>query len=388
MKGKKTLPVALTPLYLMVEDTICEEWNYPNKGNNMSKKVQVGIVGLGRISDMHFPAYINYDKAEIAVVCDSNEKVARRRAAALNCRWTTRYEDLLEDKSIQVLEILTPHHLHKSMVIDAAYADKHISVQKPMCLNITEAREMIDATKKANVLFKVFENFVFYPPYVLAKKLMEEGEIGDPLSIRIKLGSGGRGGWPIPLSAWVWRVNKESCGGGPVLFDDGYHKYSIALWFFGDVEEIYAHVDYTFDTIDAPSIVFFKFKEKDRLGTFEAAFQPHLWVSSKYYPADERVEITGTKGVIWITRCTAKLMDVPPIVLIKEGKTRSWEHIRADWMDSFTDSARYFIEECVIPNKDQPILTGEEGLRIIQCAHASYLSGETGEKVDPSSILD
>ena len=117
-----------------------------------------------------------------------------------------------------------------------------------MSRDVSEARAMIEAARKAKVHFKVFENFVFYPPYVLAKKLIDQGEIGDPLSIRIKLGAGGRGGWDIPLSAWLWRINWQASGGGPLLFDDGYHKYSLALYFFGEVEEIYAWVDFTFES--------------------------------------------------------------------------------------------------------------------------------------------
>lgn len=353
----------------------------------MSEKLKVGIIGAGRISDLHYSAYLNYDKAEISVICDVNEAVAKKRANELNCRWTTQYKEVLADKSISYVEILTPHQFHKDNLIDAVAAGKHVSLQKPMSRNVDEARQMIDAANKAGVLFKVFENFVFYPPYVLAKELMDQGEIGDPISIRIKLGSGGRGGWQVPLTSWIWRVDHNLSGGGPVLFDDGYHKYSIALWFFGDIDEIYAWVDYTYNVIDSPAIVFFKFKEHNRLGTFEASFQPHLWVNSKYYAADERVEITGTKGVIWITRCTAQLMDIPPVILMKEGYTRTWENIRSDWVDSFIDSSHHFVEQCIL-GEQEPLLTGEQGLKILQCIKASYLSSEKQERINPATITE
>ncbi len=82
------------------------------------------------------------------------------------------------------LEILVPHHLHEDLAVQAAAAGKHISLQKPMALDVAQADRIIAAARDAGVTLKVFENFVFYPPIQRARDLIDAGEIGDVLSIR------------------------------------------------------------------------------------------------------------------------------------------------------------------------------------------------------------
>lgn len=349
------------------------------------RKLKFGFIGGGRIADMHAPAYMNNERAEIYAVCDINEEVAKRRMKEWNCtKYYTNYLDMLEDKEIDAVEIITPHHLHRQMVIDAARAKKHISVQKPMAMNVKECDDMISACKKEGVKLKVFENFVFYPPYVKAKELIEQGEIGEPLTIRLKLGSCGKGGWWTPLTTWVWRLNYSECGGGPAIFDDGYHKFSTALYLFGDVEKVYAWIDRSFVYIDEPAMILWKYKDSEKYGYFEATLSPHITCRSKYYSADERVEIVGEKGVIWITRCTGKLLDIAPLILYKDGKTIYFENIRCDWLDSFWDGTEHFID-CILYDKE-PRLTGEQGKKVMQFAIASYISARENREVRPDEI--
>jgi predicted dehydrogenase len=109
------------------------------------------------------------------------------------------------------------------------------------------------------------------------------------------------------------------------------------------------------------------------------------WNCKKYYSADERVEITGEKGVIWITRCTGKLLDLPPLILYKDGKTTYFENIRCDWLDSFSDSVEHFID-CIIYDRE-PRLTGEQGKKVMQFAIAAYISAKEKREVRPDEIV-
>ena len=70
---------------------------------------------------------------------------------------------------VDAVEILVPHHLHCEMTVQACKAGKHVSVQKPMALNLSQCDEMIEAARENGVRLKVFENFVFYPPYQFAE---------------------------------------------------------------------------------------------------------------------------------------------------------------------------------------------------------------------------
>ena len=117
-----------------------------------------------------------------------------------------------------------------------------------MALSVAEADEMIGAAERAVVIFKVFENFIFYPPVQRAKALIEAGEIGNPLTIRIKSNYGTSPTmWDVPDATWAWRFNPDKCGGGPLVFDDGHHKSALAWYFMGLAEEVHAWIGATRD---------------------------------------------------------------------------------------------------------------------------------------------
>jgi predicted dehydrogenase len=244
---------------------------------------------------------------------------------------------------------------------------------------------MIAATRRAGVKFKVMENFVFYPPYRKAKELIDAWEIGRVLSIRIRLGSGGAGGWYVPLNTWLWRLAETDVGGGPTVFDDGYHKFSIGMFYGGPVERVFAWIDRSFGLIDAPAIVSWR-AASGVVGCIDATFSPNLNVKSKYYSADERVEITGERGVIWITRCTGQLLDEPALILYRDGVKTCWENLRADWLDSFVDSTRHFID-CIREDKE-PFLTGEQAKAVQQFCFAAIRSAREGREIAPADITE
>ncbi len=164
-----------------------------------TEKIRFAIVGCGRISDLHARAYEGSPDAEIFAVCDVDEERARRKKEEWGAaKVYSDYEKLLADPEIEALKLLVPHHLHAEMTIAAAQSKKHVSVQKPMATSVTEARSMIAAAKKNGVLLKVFENFVFYPPYVRARELVASGAIGRLITVRMKMISAGHGGWTVP----------------------------------------------------------------------------------------------------------------------------------------------------------------------------------------------
>ncbi len=347
-------------------------------------ELNVGIIGCGRITDLHAPGYARSRRARIFAVCDVNPELAARRGAEWGAeRVYTDYHKLLADPDVQAVEIIVPHHLHKQVCVDACEAGKHVSVQKPMALTVSECDAMIRAARENNVKLKVFENFDFYPPYVKARELIEDGAIGQPLSVRIHLGGGARGGWKVPLSAWLWRLNEQTCGGGPNIFDDGYHKFSIAIDFFGPIESVNGWVDRSFGIVDAPAMISWKYKN-GMAGYLDSTFSPHMTMKSKYYTADERVEITGSEGVLYLSRCTARLLDEPVLTLCRGGVTTAFEDLRDDWVDSFTDSTLHYIG--VLLDGGEPRLTGERGRQVLQFAHAAIKSSNSGEPVRPDDI--
>ena len=71
----------------------------------------------------------------------------------------------LARNDIELVEILLPHHLHLPVALKAIAAGKTVSLQKPMCLNLDEADQLVAAAEASDKPFKIFENFIFYPPF-------------------------------------------------------------------------------------------------------------------------------------------------------------------------------------------------------------------------------
>jgi len=349
-------------------------------------KIRAAFIGTGRISDLHAIEYFQNENAEIVAICDTDPQIARRRGRKWGIAEKYIFQDykkLLDVEQINLVEILVPHHLHYRVAMDAFKAGKNVSLQKPMALNLDDADRLIAEAKASGVVFKVFENFIFYPPVVKAKELIDAGEIGEPLTIRIKSNSGySPNAWEIPTAAAAWRQNSNTCGGGPLVFDDGHHKFSLAWFFMGMAQQVHAWIDRTEVkpgiVMDSPSVISFKFPNK-KYGSLEVVHSPELLVDTRHYAQDDRVEITGTKGVVWITRGHGDMTAQPPVMLYRDGKTTAFSHMPVGWEHSFILSARHFIRALL--NDTKPSLTGEEGRNILQFALAAQESAKQGKRV-------
>jgi len=352
--------------------------------------LRVGIVGCGRIADLHQLGYREREDAAIVAVCDTNRRRARERAHAWNvARVYTDYQQLLADPEIDLVELLVPHHLHADMTVAACRAGKHVSVQKPMALHMAEADRMIAAAERAGVVLRVYENFRFYPPYVRAKAMLDAGEIGDPQMIRLHVNTGkSEGGWKVPLSAWMWRFDEKRSGGGPLIFDHGYHLFSLAHYMMGEVERVTAWIDRTAviptKYVDAPATIMFQFKEPRRYGVLDFAHTPNIVMESRYYADDNRVEIIGDKGILILNRCTARTLDLPPLMLFRDGATTAIEVERVEWHDSFVDCTRHLID--ALHNGSRAVLDGPTGRSVLAFSLAAHLSAQLDRTVRPDDV--
>lgn len=353
-------------------------------------QIGVGIVGCGRISDLHALGYMDLEDARVVAVCDNKVKYANQKAGQWGVgRVYQDYQDLLADSHIQLVELLTPHHLHAEMTIAACNAGKHVSVQKPMALNVLESNRMILAADKAGVLLRIYENFVFYPPFVRAKKMIEAGEIGDPQMIRVHYNSGNQlNGWKVPIRAWLWRFNQKQSGGGPILFDHGYHLFSITRYLMGEVEKVYAWIDKSpvLPTLnaDAPATIMVQFKSPRRYGVMDFSYTPKMQIDTQYYADDNRVEVIGEKGILLINRCTARTLDLPALILFRDGVTSPIELGRVEWQDSFIDCTQHLIN--AIKTGVKPILDGLTGKAVLQFSLAAHLSSRFKREVHPNEV--
>jgi predicted dehydrogenase len=350
-----------------------------------SRPIGVGIVGTGRISDLHAIEYLANPLARIVALCDRNAELARRRAAAWGVPDVAVYDDidaLLARPEVDLVEILLPHHLHLQAALKAMAAGKIVSLQKPMCVSIEEADQLVAAAEAHDRPVKIFENFIFYPPVLKARALIDAGAIGKPLSIRIKSNAARSAtAWEIPASATAWRQDKGRSGGGPLVFDDGHHKFALAWHFMGNPEAVHAFIGDTEgpggSRFDAQSMISFRFPG-NRVGNLEVVYSPDMEIATRHYAQDDRVEITGAAGVIFINGGHGRLGATPPVMLYRDGEITTYDP-PSGWEQSFVLSTRHFLE--ALQSGAPPKLTAREGREVLRFALAAEQSAREGRTI-------
>ena len=343
-------------------------------------QIKVGFIGCGRISDLHFPGYLERSDARVAAVCDTNRELGEQRKKEWKAdAYYQDYREMLEDSSIDAVEILSPQKLHEAMVIDAIKAGKHVNLQKPMTIDLESADRMLDAARQSSVVFRVSDNYVFYPPVVLAKKLIDEGEIGTPVNLRIKMIAGGSGGWEVPASAWSWRAAENSEGRGFQTFDHGHNLWAVAWFLMGSVERVCAWIDTMDGIVDSPAVMMWKYRDGAKYGSCEYNYSPQLPIPSKYYANDEWFEITGTSGMILINRCTGNLLDGPGLSLFNQAGWKYYEKVKTDWKEGFIGSTHNFVDS--IKGDVSPMLTGDQAREILKLNLAISKSSQVRREV-------
>ena len=350
-------------------------------------KVRLAIVGCGTISQMNAPGYLLHDRCEVAALCDPVAERAESRARewGIDPKIYTSYEDVLADDGIDAIELLSPTFLHPDQSIAGLEAGKHVSCQKPAAGSIAEIRRIAEAADRASTFFRTTENFLYYPPIVKAHELIMDGAVGELSMVRIRTVRGDVESSSLPISegAYVWRSDPE-LNLGSMMYDDGWHKVATGIWWGGDVEKVSAIMTKSENFMqEVPAAATWKYAGRDSLATIEYASSHNMPIRSKYYAADEFMEIIGSDGVLWVTRCTGEMLDMPPVVLHRGSDTVSYQ-MPMDWMDSFNGAAADFVEG--ILEGRQPMMDirfSEDVLRVIL---AMYESSDSGRWVEPSEV--
>lgn len=354
-------------------------------------RVRVGIVGGGRIADLNRIGWVEHPAGEIVAVCDVDEVTRDRRSTEWCVPAYERLDQLLDDPNVDAVEILTPHHLHAEQAVAAFEAGKHVSLQKPPTMTLQEFDQVARAAAEAGCTFKVYENFMFYPPHVLAGRLVDEGAVGEVLSVRIVTGAGRTGdqGWDVPPESNAWRIDRQLCGGGMITFDHGFHCFQLGRMFVEDpVETVHAFINLVDlgegRAIDVPALITWRYSGMPRMGSWEVVPSVDLDVVSHYYVSDDRLEIRGQSGIIWVNRCSGQLLEEPSVVHYRDGVVRSFHRVESDWAASFRDATFDFID-AVLEGRP-PRLDATEARKTLAFALAAQLSAAEGREVDVAAV--
>jgi predicted dehydrogenase len=342
----------------------------------MKNKVGIGLIGSQFISSIHAESLQRVHDAEILAVMSPTAGHAKAFAEKHHIpNHFTELNKMLAMPEIDMVVIGAPNYLHCDIVLKAAAASKHIVVEKPLCLNLAEADQMIEACKNARVKLMYAEELCFTPKYVRLKNLLDEGALGKPVLLKQSEKHDG------PHADHFWDVERS---GGGVVMDMGCHAIQFFRWLNdrNPIKSVYAqmntsvHTDKTEGEDNALIILEF---ENGVIASAEESW-------TKLGGMDDRAEIHGSEGVAYadvlqgnsIQTYSAKGVGY---AVEKAGNTVGWSFTMFEeiWNYGFPQEFEHFVD-CV-KNDKEPLVNGEDGKAVIEIILAAYESAGTGKKV-------
>ena len=334
--------------------------------------IKLGLIGAGRIGKVfaHTLAF-NVPQADLVAVADSDPTAAQDAAARFNIpAWYADYHQLLAQKDIQAVVIATPTHTHVEVAVASARAGKEVFCEKPLAMTLAGNDQVIQAVQSAGVRLQVGLNRHFDPAYAAAKRMIDEGKIGQPVMIKLV----GRD----PRRTSLEFARRENSGG--MIMDMGIHDFDTARWLMGsEVERVYAEggclvYPELMDVGDIDNAVVNLRFANGMLGNVDLS-------RNSIYGHDVRTEILGSKGglIVGKDRYTDLLVmtensiahDTVPYFMERFGP-------------AFAEEMKGFID-CIVEDRE-PLVTGADARAAVKIAIAATRSLDEARPVLVSEV--
>jgi len=323
-------------------------------------KLGMGVIGVGTLGRRHaenlrraIPA------ARLIAVADADVVRAERVASELEVEHHySNWETLLERKDIGAVVVAAPSRFHAPVTRAAAAAGKHVFCEKPPALSMEEAESAASAVAKAGVQFQIGFMRRYDPPYARAKKLIADGEIGDPVLVK----SIGRDRQPPPRSFFQDGIN------GTLFLDAMIHEFDLARWLMNDeVVEVHSFGSVLacpelaeFGDVDS-AVVNLRFG-RGGIGNVESHRRSN-------YGYDIRTEIIGSKAAIQV----GYLQQTAQLVLTGAGASHDVvDHWLVRFADAYRNELRDFVDSIIAEEPTR--VTAQDGLRALAVSIAAERS--------------
>jgi UDP-N-acetyl-2-amino-2-deoxyglucuronate dehydrogenase len=337
--------------------------------------IRFGLLGCGRIAKRHSDLLggNHIDGAKLVAVCDPVRARADAVAAKFSVPALYDIDDFLARKDIDAVSVLTPSGLHPQHVIACARAGKHVVVEKPMALRLSDADDMIRACDRAGVKLFIVKQNRFNVPVVKAREALDAGRFGRLIlgTVRVR--------WCRDQAYYdqdAWRGTWAYDGG--VLSNQASHHVDMLEWFFGDVISVHARAVTALAKIETEdtAVATLRFKN-GALGIIEAT------TAARPTDLEGSLSVLGEKGMVEIAGFAV-------------NQIRHWRFVDETAADKeviekfsvnppnvygFGHQAYYeHVVDCLI-NERAALVDGLEGRKSLELITALYESIETGREV-------
>jgi len=325
--------------------------------------VNYGIIGCGFISKVHIEALKEIPNARLVAVSDVFRPNLDRVVEAEKVRGYHNYQELLQDKDVDAVLILTSSGTHSEIGMEAARAKKHVIVEKPIDTTEEKARLLIDVCRGEKVLLSCIFQHRFDPAVAAVKEAIQNGWLGKITSC-------------VCRTTWYrdqeyydhadWRGTLRYDGGG-ALINQSIHYIDLMQYLLGMPAQIFgytatlAHERIETEDVGVAAVRF----PGGCLGLIEGT-------TSAYPGMPSSLGIYGDAGSILlegdeIRYCNLKNGKVCEILTVEEGSAHRKQ------LQDITDA---------IEKKHMPKVTGEEALNALRIVRAIYTSAEECRPID------
>jgi inositol 2-dehydrogenase len=334
--------------------------------------LKVGLIGVGRLGRM-YGEYLarRVPGVALAAVADQKAELAQAFASEFGvAKWYVNHQDLLSDREVEAVAVVTSTSTHKQMVMDAAKSGKAIFCEKPISLTLEDAREMIETVDRAGVFFQMAFQRRFDTSYLAAKTRVEAGAIGEPVMFT----SISRDPYPPPLSFCDPKVS------GGLIADMGVHDFDVARMYMGEVARVHAiggTLAYpemkTVGDIDN-AIIDLVF-QNETLGVVQLS-------RNSAFGYDIRGEIWGTKGSIQI----GYYRQTPILMFTPQGITHdAVPYFMERFENAYLAQIQNFAEH--VRKGLPPSITGADAVAALRISVAANLSLREGRAVNIDEVV-
>ncbi len=341
--------------------------------------IKIGILGCGKIAQVrHIPEYAENPDVELAAFYNPSRKRAEEQAEKYGGKVYDTAEELLADESIDAVSICAANYAHAELSIKALEAGKHVLCEKPMATTLADCEAMVECAKRTGKFLMIGHNQRLAKAHVEAKRLIDQGLIGDIISFRTTFGHGGPETWAINPGKNVWFFDKKKAAMG-AMADLGVHKTDLIQFLTGQrVVRTTARLvtldkrgeDGELIGVDDNAVCIYEMSG-GAFGTMTAS-----WT---YYGAEDNSTVLyGTKGIMRIYDDPAHSI----VVKLSDGEEQTYDVEQIQTNDNQTKSGVIDLWVDCLKNNTPPEISGESALYAMRAVFASIESSQTGRAVE------
>ena len=222
------------------------------------ERLRTAVIGCGLIGTRRAAEASLHSRSRLLLCIDVLQAPARQTAERFGAAWSTDWKIAVDDERIDVVVVCTPNAFLYEIASAALERGKHVLLEKPMGCNLAEAEALAALAQRTGKRLKVGFNHRYHPGLRTAYDYFTTGAIGEPISLRVRYGHGGRPGYEKE-----WRCDPKRSGGGE-LTDQGVHVADLVHWFLGMPDRAFAYLQTAFWPIEPEDNAFALLHFEDR----------------------------------------------------------------------------------------------------------------------------